>query len=100
MLSKAVANGHKSVAEHLMEKTDRAVLRLTDRQGRTALHYAAGLAHDHATTADNNDDEQGGSEEDMYKWLLQFGADDKQADSVSAKVPLSIYEYKINFVCF
>lgn len=69
-LLKAVSNGHRDVAEHLMEKTDRAVLRLTDRQGRSALHYAAGVAEE--------------DERAMYDWLKAMGADDKLADGVSA----------------
>ncbi len=103
LCTQAVSNSHKDVAEHLMEKTDRSVLRLTDRQGRTALHYAAGLAHD--ADASGGDEEEGDVQvgpigrrkqhvnvhsysvfahmQDMYKWLLQFGPDEKQADGVS-----------------
>ncbi len=102
LCTQAVSNSHKDVAEHLMEKTDRSVLRLTDRQGRTALHYAAGLAHD--ADASGGDEDDGDVQvgpigrrkqhvnvhsifrfcsQDMYKWLLQFGPDEKQADGVS-----------------
>ena len=52
-----------------MEKTDRAILELTDRQGRTALHYAAGIS--------NEDDRI------MYNWLLEYGANKSKADEVS-----------------
>ena len=52
-----------------MEKTDRAVLDLTDRHGRYALHYAAGMG-----------DEDGGRE--MFDWLKSFGADEHKADEV------------------
>lgn len=65
----AISNGHKKVAEHFMEKTDRAVLDVTDRHGRYALHYAAGMG-----------DEDGGRE--MFEWLKSFGADEHKADEV------------------
>ena len=51
-----------------MEKTDRAVLDLVDRQGRSALHYAAGIA------ANDN--------RDIYNWLIEYGADQNKADEV------------------
>lgn len=65
---KAVANGHREVAEHLMEKTDRSVLNVTDRHGRYALHYAAGIADEDDKT--------------MYNWLIEYGAEDHKADEV------------------
>lgn len=71
-----MANGHLEVAEHLMEKTDRAVLELTDDLGRTALHYAAGrLARleDDVTTS-------------VYHWLIDMGADEVFKDDVSPAV--------------
>eukprot|EP00095_Tigriopus_kingsejongensis_P008483 maker-scaffold18_size714446-snap-gene-5.16 protein:Tk08483 transcript:maker-scaffold18_size714446-snap-gene-5.16-mRNA-1 annotation:"hypothetical protein X777_10637" len=70
---KAVGNGHKEVAEHFMEKTDRSVLNLTDRHGRYALHYAAGIAAE--------DDKA------MYNWLIEYGAEDHKADEL-LKVPM------------
>jgi ankyrin repeat protein len=51
-----------------MEKTDRAVLEVTDRDGRTALHYAAGIA--------NDDDRK------MFDWLVEHGADETKSDKV------------------
>ena len=51
-----------------MEKTDRAVLKVVDRQGRSALHYSAGIAAE---------DDNG-----MYGWLMQMGADRTHADNV------------------
>ncbi|TRY79118.1 hypothetical protein TCAL_09905 [Tigriopus californicus] len=65
---KAVANGHREVAQHLMEKTDRSVLNVTDRHGRYALHYAAGIA--------DEDDKA------MYNWLIEYGAEDHKADEL------------------
>jgi ankyrin repeat protein len=41
---KAVVNGNREIAEYLLEKTDRAVLKAFDRDGRSALHYAAAFA--------------------------------------------------------
>ena len=66
-----MANGHRSVAEHLMEKTDRAVLGVSDRHGRSALHYAAGVA------ADNEE------ARDMYDWLVEYGANERKIDEVN-----------------
>ena len=40
----AVVNGNRDMAEYLLEKTDRAVLKTVDRDGRSALHYAAALS--------------------------------------------------------
>ena len=65
----AVSNGHRAVAEHLMEKTDRAVLEVADRQGRQAVHYAAGVAAEDGKV--------------MYDWLVEYGADPKKTDMVS-----------------
>lgn len=64
---KTVVNGHREMAEHMMEKTDRAVFNTVDRNGRTALHYAAALSEfdDHG----------------MYGWLLNMGADRAHADN-------------------
>ncbi len=67
-----------------MEKTDRAVLKLTDRQGRTALHYAAGLAHDKEGDGGEGDGDDDAAQ-DMYDWLRKFGPDEKQADGVTDK---------------
>ncbi len=96
----AVSNGHKSVAEHLMEKTDRAVLKLTDRQGRTALHYAAGLADDRdGKDGGASGDEEGGEDgEDMYKWLLKFGPDEKQVDGVRSDLVTNVLPQKGNLL--
>ena len=66
---KAIANGQKEIAEHIMEKTDRACFNTIDRNGRTALHYAAALSEF---------DEQG-----MYGWLMNTGADNTHQDNVS-----------------
>ena len=63
-----MANGHRDVAEYLMEKTDRSVLELTNRLGQTALFYAAGIGQE--------DDEA------MYKWLIEFGANENRVDEV------------------
>ena len=63
-----MANGHQDVAEYLMEKTDRSVLDLADQQGRSALHYAAGIA--------------GTDDRAMYNWLIEYGADQSKADEV------------------
>ena len=65
---KAIGNGHRQMAEHLMEKTDRGCINVVDRQGRSALFYAAAMAHD--------DDHA------MYGWLLQMGADKDHTDNV------------------
>ena len=62
-----------------MEKTDRAVLDLTDRHGRYALHYAAGMG-----------DEDGGRE--MFDWLKSFGADEHKADEVRRLCRKACYE--------
>ncbi len=70
---KAVANGHKDVAEYLMEKTDRSVLNLVDRQGRSPAHYAAGVAQE--------DDRA------MYNWLLEYGVDDDKIDDLMHPPP-------------
>jgi len=64
---KAVGNGHKQMAEHLLEKTDRGCLNVVDRSGRSALFYAAATAVE---------DEQA-----MYGWLLQMGADKEHTDN-------------------
>ena len=72
---KAIANGQKEIAEHIMEKTDRACFNTIDRNGRTALHYAAALSEF---------DEQG-----MYGWLMNTGADNTHQDNVS----------KVSFFC-
>lgn len=71
---KAVGNGHRAVARHLMEKTDRVVMELTDKHGRQALHYAAGIAEEDGRA--------------MYDWLLEYGADETKRDDVSSKFHL------------
>ena len=86
-----MANGHRNVAKHLLEKTDKTALTVTDHKvrkpsdvhiepltcmflshfikGRMGLHYAAAIA-DH--------DDRG-----MYDWLKDdFSADDGQLDKV------------------
>ncbi len=52
-----------------MEKTDRGVMNVTDREGRIALHYAAAVA--------------GEDDREMYDWLVEFGADEGKADKVN-----------------
>ena len=65
----AVANGHRNVAKHLLEKTDNTALAVTDHKGRMGLHYAAAIA-DH--------DDRG-----MYDWLTdEFSADEGKLDKV------------------
>ena len=49
------------MADHLMEKTDRACFNVVDRNGRTALHYGAALSE--------YDDIE------MYGWLMNIGYD-------------------------
>lgn len=66
---KAVVNGHRDMADHLMEKTDRACFNVVDRHGRTALHYAAALSEF---------DDIG-----MYGWLMNMGYDKAHEDNVS-----------------
>ena len=65
---KAVVNGHRDMADHLMEKTDRACFNVVDRNGRTGLHYAAALSEF---------DDTG-----MYGWLMNMGYDKTQQDYV------------------
>ena len=66
---KAIVNGHCEIAEHLMEKTDRACFNVSDRQGRTALFHAAVLSEF---------DDIG-----MYGWLMNMGYDKNHQDNVS-----------------
>ena len=61
------------MAEHIMEKTDRACFNVTDRNGRTALHYAAALSEF---------DDTG-----MYGWLTNTGCDTTHTDNVSELCP-------------
>ena len=68
-LFKAVINGNRELAEYLLEKTDRAVLKAVDRDGRSALHYAAAFSQEDDCA--------------MFGWLMQMGADKTQADNVS-----------------
>ena len=63
---KAIVNGHRDMADHLMEKTDRACFNIVDRNGRTGLHYAAALSQY---------DDIG-----MYGWLMNMGYDKSQQD--------------------
>lgn len=65
---KAVVNGHRDMADHIMEKTDRACFNVTDRNGRTALHYGAALSEF---------DDVG-----MYGWLMTMGYDKTHTDNV------------------
>ena len=60
------------LAQHLCEKTDRACLNAVDRNGRTALFYAA---------AANSDMLHGD-----YGWLLTMGADREHTDNFNKKV--------------
>ena len=62
-----MCNGHRAMAQHLLEKTDRACLNTVDRNGRSALFYAAAA----------NDELHG-----LYGWLLQMGADIDHTDNV------------------
>ena len=61
-------NGNRDIADYLLEKTDRAVVKAVDRDGRSALHYAAAFAQE-----DDNA---------MFGWLMMMGADKSQADNV------------------
>jgi hypothetical protein len=88
-----VANGHREVAEHLLEQTDRTVLALTDRHGRTPLHYASGAQgiaeHEERAVGDVSDDDDAAaadSARNMYRWLIEMGADDTKTDLVSMKI--------------
>ena len=74
---KAVVNGNRDIAEYLLNKTDRACVKTVDRDGRSALHYAAAFAQedDHA----------------MFGWLMMMGADKTQADNVSTYGAAYIY---------
>jgi ankyrin repeat protein len=65
----AVINGNREIAEYLLEKTDRAVTKAVDRDGRSALHYAAAFSPEDDCA--------------MFGWLMQMGADKSQADNVS-----------------
>ena len=65
---KCIVNGHREMAEHLMEKTDRACFNAVDRQGRNALFYAAALSEF---------DDIG-----MYGWLMNMGYDKNHLDNV------------------
>ncbi len=87
---KAITNGHRAVALHLLEKTDRAIMEIPDRLGRRPLHYAA-AAIGHAASGG---EKSGGASaaaadlasvpagDNMYEWLVEHGADEKQADDV------------------
>ena len=66
---KSIVNGHRDMAEHLMEKTDRACFNVPDRHGRNALFYAAALSEF---------DDIG-----MYGWLMNMGYDKNYEDNVS-----------------
>ena len=63
-----MVNGNRDIADYLLEKTDRAVVKAVDRDGRSALHYAAAFAQE-----DDNA---------MFGWLMMMGADKSQADNV------------------
>ena len=82
----AIANSHRDVSTHLMEKTDRAVLELTDRYGRQPLHYAAGLAEE--------------DENAMYDWLLEFGAEESKKDDVRIKLLEEVLSYLTQYLGF
>ena len=66
---KSIVNGHREMAEHLMEKTDRACFNVPDRHGRNALFYGAALSEF---------DDIG-----MYGWLMNMGYDKNHEDNVS-----------------
>ena len=64
-----MVNGNRDIADYLLEKTDRAVVKAVVRDARSALHYAAAFAQE-----DDNA---------MFGWLMMMGADKSQADNVS-----------------
>ena len=59
-----------------MEKTDRAVFNVVDRNGRTALHYTAALS---------KFDDNG-----IYGWLMTMGIDRNHADNVSPNLSILV----------
>lgn len=80
---KAIVNGHRDMADHLMEKTDRACFNIVDRNGRTGLHYAAALSQY---------DDIG-----MYGWLMNMGYDKSQQDYVRFCIILNHFDLFVIF---